>query len=226
PAAGDAGGGISSISPLITMTDNILWGNKANAIVDDLNTSFIQSNIIQFNMFEETGTGVNAVANNIPNDEGVNPLFAEGWYLGLSSPAFDTGSTASFPAYITELGTPIADAAGIIDTGTLDKGVHYTIAPIIANANTSSVTPASQATTISTQVTIDITPKDASGLLLGAGQNVAISGAIYGTVSSVTDLGNGSYLVTFTASALTAEADTLTVNVNGVSLTTQPYISW
>lgn len=223
PGLGDAGGGINSTTTSgITMTDNILWGNLSNAITDDLNTGFVNSNTIEYNMLQESTTGVSLVT----NTEGTDPLFAEGWYLGLSSPAFDTGSTASFPTYITELLSPITDAAGAVDSGQLDKGVHYSNAPIYVDAANSTVTPATQTTSISMQVQITITPRDSFSTWLGAGQNVTISLAGMGSVSKVTDLGNGYYTAIFTASATPAESGTLTINVNGTNLITQPVINW
>ena len=154
-------------------------------------------------------------------------MFTQGWYLGATSPGFNNGSTsATTPTYITELGTTYTDAAGVADTGVLDLGHHYTAIPVLPDASASIVTPLSIPTSPSTQVEFTVTPKDISSNDLGPAQNVVATGAIYGYVKEITDMGDGKYRIRFQTSGVPAESDVLTINVNGVVLSNTVSITW
>jgi hypothetical protein len=76
-------------------------------------------------------------------------------------------------------------------------------------------------------VTITLTPKDSGDFDLGAGLDVSVAvGALEADfLSSVKDLGDGTYQVTYTIPVGSSSAN-VSFNVNGVDITATTDISW
>ena len=236
------GGGIhidSSSSGQVTMLDNIIYGNlDGNSTAKDVylngSVTLVESNNL---------IGVHNLATPDATDIiAVDPQFTDGWYLANQN-VFPLGpiDAGSVLAGETALGNGVVimsatttrtDGVNEGAASMIDMGYHYpdtTAAPTISAANT-TVTPASHIETPNTGgtvVTITLTPKDSGDFDLGAGLDVSVAvGALEADfLSSVKDLGDGTYQVTYTIPVGSSSAN-VSFNVNGVDITATTDISW
>ncbi len=241
----DQGAGISTGvgSGATTLIDNIIYGNidgasAANDVYDGTNNISTKNNNIIGTILIGSSTNLNLYTAAATDIVGSNPLFTNGWYLnvtslqgGSNSPAIDAGST------LASLVTPFDLASvttrtdggddGVADLPAVNIGYHYPgIVNVPNNANT-VVSPASSTVNgLVLVVTITITPRDAVPATIGAGLDVVANATTPARLGNVTDLGDGSYQVTYTRPSATTGSDTVTFTVNGIAITANAAISW
>lgn len=249
-----AGINVESSGGTVTLRDNIIFGNTdntgANDIYDDVGRITVSGTNLIGTINSNAGlnlyTGVGDVAAN-------DPLFVQGWYLssnneGPISPAVDAGSnnaSAILPLPLNTL-TSRTDGGldGIADGAIVNVGYHYAGAFVAANAVNSTATsnPASPVITVAaTPVVITITPRDGASNVIGPGlevhaivaSNVANPSTgtqgttgTNSTMTSVRDLGDGSYEVTFTPDSGSANSENISFSVNGVTLNATVSVTW
>jgi calcineurin-like phosphoesterase len=186
--------------------------------------------------------GISLGVNDIVDD----PDFTDGWYLSslaavppqlVESPARDAGSvlagnTANGAGVVVLTATTtrtdgVNEGAG----STVDLGYHYpngSVAPTV-NAGLSTVSPATfneAGNAGGTVVTITVTPRDGGNVVVGAGLAVVATTLVDQTnLSTVIDLGDGSYEVTYTIPAGTG-GDTVSFTANGQAITANTVLTW
>lgn len=92
-----------------------------------------------------------------------------------------------------------------------------TVGALSAPATAVSAAPSIIAADGSSRALVTVIPRDASGWNLGPGQTVVLSRTGSGTLSAVTDRGDGSYTATLTAPA-TAGSAAVSATVNGTAI--------
>src|SRR5690606_27848719 len=117
--------------------------------------------------------------------------------------------TAETPGTATITGT--VNGVAMTDTVVINVSVGA------ANATTSTMETSQTSMTTDDSATITVRLKDSHGNSLTAGGDDVELFADYGSLSSVTDEGNGTYTATFTAE--TPGTATITGTVNGVAMT-------
>ena len=157
---------------------------------------------------------------------------------GTISATTDNGNgtyTAAFTA--STAGTARAIGATIGGSAVTSTSPTITVTPGPASLSQSLVTVSSSTTTLGAVVTLALTARDGSGNALTTGGLVVAftkgSGTSNGTISATTDVGNGTYTASFTASdvgtaraigatiggsAVTSALPTITVSAGAVSL--------
>jgi len=201
----------------LTYNYNIFANNRDDDSVENLFDASVGSSE-DYNI-EDADSGVLS-GNSLPN---AVFSFTEGWYLTAgSTDAIDGGDVTSASLGLDTFYTETATT----DSGLIDLGYHYAVGSIAVSAGNSTVTPVSVIVSFSEVTTFTVTPRNVGTAVIGEGLNVSVSAATFqSNVGSVTDLGDGTYQFTYTAGT-TDQDDTLTITVNGVALTTQPFIDW
>lgn len=208
------------------ITNNVSYSN--NLFVDNQDADSIENlqdlsagSVENFNLENAASANGLGGANSWINTD---PLFTQGWYLGLTSPAIDQGSDVAANLGLSSLTT---QADGITDSGTVDIGYHYTAAAPAISATSSTVIPSTITLGFSQTASLTVTPRDALGNVLGAGLDLQVAASNFpGNLGRIVDQGDGIYLVDYT-SGTTTGSDSLVFTVNGVvTLSTQASISW
>lgn len=228
-------GGVAKIaggSPnyVLAMQHNIIWGN----VQDDAGVITAEKDLLldpakvtdDYNLTSVTGMASLNGLNTVTSD----PLFAQEWYLQIGSPAIDATITPSLPTYLTAFTSPSTrlDGGADVVADNMDIGYHHDGAIRQVDAG-NSVVNYTAATSVSTPVSIFITPKDADGKIIGPGLDVRVTEDVndFGTLSRVVrDIGTGEYEYIFTSSATPGQSNNLTVTVNGTIVDSGVLISW
>jgi hypothetical protein len=236
------GGGLSiRISGTATIMDNIIFGNtdgnsNANDVYYDGGGTIVENNNL-IGAHNLTVPGLNDIL-------ATDPLFTNGWYLtvdaldggGADSPAIDTGSdlagnTASGAGTVVLSATTTrTDGADEGAGSQVDMGYHFPsgVAAPVVDTGLTTVSPISfdeNPNTGGTIVVITVEPRNASNQVIGAGLIVTTSVTDANNIGSVTDLGDGSYEVSYTIPVGT-NTDTVFFTVNGVDITANTIITW
>ena len=232
--AGAAGGGLAALMDNPTIVDSIIFSNRSGdrvlgspAIGSDTfsNTATVVSD---FNLVESSpdgGSDFNLTA------LGLTPEFVSGFYLDQAqSLAIDSGSRLAAGSDVEQLTTR---TDGVNDTGTIDRGYHYTGQ---ADAAAASVEPIYPIGNLSLSAA---TPKEfvfrlraANGDALSSGHEVIAAitavppGFDWATATQLEplgtwstfadDLGNGIYRLAMDLSLVTPLSVTFDIQVDGV----------
>ncbi len=168
---------------------------------------------------------------------GSNDLVAEGgnlfttfWYLdnSVANPAIDSGSTTQLPSYLTELSVATTDLDGKPDTAqsdALDRGYHHDGAYVLTDPRHSALFARDADLSMSSSTEIVFIPRDADGNPVGPGHDVKlIRTPALGLLGAVQDNGNGTYVATFTTSAISPAEASLYVVIDGYSHADYPIL--
>jgi len=219
---------------VLSMYDNIIWGNTLNNLYHSVfqNQNFwlmSTNNVLALNLLTATASIGDLPSATAATHKTSDPSFSNGWYVSSGSAVIDGGSTSSLPAYYSSslpelFGTPIIQANGSIDSGQVDIGYHYNSVPKTIDSGASVVTYTSTIAK-NASMTITITPKTVSDVIMGPGLKVELINVSSGSAGKVIDKGDGTYTVVFTASNMMG-SDTMTVKVNDITISNSVTVNW
>jgi len=166
-----------------------------------------------------TGTGTPAAGLQVRFELAGQPAGATG--ASLSATTATTDSQGQAQTLLTLGGQPGTYQVRVLAAGWMQEVMFTatataTVGSLSAAASVVTANPAVIAADGSSRAVITVIPRDASGRNLGSGQTVTLSRTGSGTLSSVTDKGDGSYTATLAAPA-TAGSALLSATVNGTA---------
>ncbi|MFL5262756.1 MAG: Ig-like domain-containing protein, partial [Anaeromyxobacteraceae bacterium] len=177
----------------------VAWSGKANIKVDPRSACGNRTGAGQAVVARLIGPGTLAAVTDVGDGTYTAPL-----------------TVSPCPAAAT---TEVAVRVGAIDLPLLTEALRCVVPALDRTgvAFSRTVVPMCDAAA-KDQVAVRVTPRDAAGTPLGAGN--AVSLAVEGLVGdgAMVDVGDGSYTTTFTVASCSATARTPTVKVNGVDL--------
>jgi len=205
----------------LNMYDNILAFNGA--------TDAVLNGTVSEDYNVSTTNNLLAGLNDVYATVALQPVFNSAWYLANTSPAIGIDATrqaVNLP-YLTA--NPYAQPT-TTDTTALDAGYHHTTAFRAVSTATTAVTASSTNLTPNTNSIITVTPLDANSVPLGPGQNlsatITANGGTTGSITSVSDHGDGTYTFVFTSSNITGGNDLISIQVNGIPLNQTVTMTW
>src|SRR5690606_20856479 len=136
--------------------------------------------------------------------------------LGTVTPVVDNDD-GTYTATFSSTASGTATIAGKLNGQEIASFVEVEVLPGPADAEQSIMETSASSITTDDSATITVRLKDAHGNFLTAGGDDVELFADYGSLSSVTDEGNGTYTATFIAE--TPGTATITGTVNGVAMT-------
>jgi hypothetical protein len=168
-----------------------------------------------------TGTGTPAAGVQVKFELAGQPAGATG--ASLSATTAITESQGQAQTLLTLGDQPGTYGVRVLAAGWMQEVVFTatataTVGSLSAAASVVTASPGTVAADGSRRAVVTVIPRDASGRNLGSGQTVTLGRTGSGTLSSVTDKGDGSYTATLTAPATTGSA-LLSATVNSTALT-------
>jgi hypothetical protein len=213
------GNAITTTSPTIALTPGPV--SAATTTIAANPTTLVANGVTQSTI---TVQAKDAHSNNLAASGGAVTLHATVGTIGTVTDNTNGTYTATFTSPITTGTSTISGTIGGNAITTTSPTIALTPGPVSTATTTITANPTTLVASGSTQSTITVQAKDASGNNLAASGGLVTLHASVGTVSAVTDNTNGTYTATFTSPATTGTS-TITGTIGGNAITASASIA-